>query len=90
MSQDNHIILAVHITDRVRHVPQIQAALTAYGDCIKTRLGLHEASPGGGSPNGLLILELLDQEAKARQLETALNAVDGVEIQRVTFTHPRP
>jgi hypothetical protein len=70
-------------------VPQVQAALTQFGCCIRTRLGLHEISPAACSPNGLLLLELIDDEAQARGLEAALSAVEGVEVQRVTFTHPQ-
>jgi len=36
--QDDHIILGVHITDRIKHVSSVQQALTEYGCYIKTRL----------------------------------------------------
>ncbi|MFA6175656.1 MAG: hypothetical protein WC765_03640 [Phycisphaerae bacterium] len=36
--KDNHIILGVHITDRIKHVSSVQKALTEYGCYIKTRL----------------------------------------------------
>ena len=38
-----HLILGVHITNRVKHVPEVQKVLTEFGCSIKTRLGLHEA-----------------------------------------------
>jgi hypothetical protein len=38
-----HIILGVHITDRIHHVHAVQNLLTEYGCSVRTRLGLHEA-----------------------------------------------
>ncbi len=59
-----HYIIGVHITDRVKNVPSVQAVLTEFGCFIKTRLGLHDISNDSCSPNGLLIVELLgDKQA---------------------------
>ena len=41
---EDHIILGVHITDRIKHVSEVQTLFTQFGCYIKTRLGLHEAS----------------------------------------------
>jgi hypothetical protein len=84
---DKHIILAIHITQRVRHVPDVQARLTEYGCHIKTRLGLHEVNKEYCSPNGLLILEMAGEEAKALELEQKLAAIEGVEVKKVVFVH---
>ena len=54
---DQHLILGVHITERLKHVAQVQGLLSEYGGFIKTRLGLHEVEKGN-SPNGLLLLEM--------------------------------
>ncbi len=84
---DKHIVLGVHITDRVKHVPAIQQALTEYGCYIKTRLGLHEADKAKCSPNGLLLLEMVDDDAKVGELEKKLKAVEGIEVQKMIFKH---
>jgi hypothetical protein len=88
MPLSKHIILGVHITDRIHHVSLVQNLLTEYGCSIRTRLGLHDAESGFCSPNGLLVLEMTDDEARATQLMGKLNALEGVEVKKMTFDHP--
>ncbi len=88
MPLSRHIIAGVHITDRIQHVDAVQHLLTEYGCSIRTRLGLHEADAGFCSPNGLLLLELIDDDLKADELIGKLNAVEGVEAKKMTFDHP--
>ncbi|HOM60199.1 MAG TPA: hypothetical protein PLX18_03095 [Anaerohalosphaeraceae bacterium] len=88
MPLSKHIILGVHITDRLQQVESVQRLLTEYGCSIRTRLGLHEANDGSCSPNGLLILEMTDDEKSADQLAAKLNAVKGVEVKKLVFDHP--
>lgn len=85
---DKHIILGVHITDRIKHVSEVQTQLTEFGCSIKTRLGLHEASKQECSPNGLIILEFIDDTAKADEFAGKLSAIEGVEVQKMVFDHP--
>ena len=85
---DKHIILGVHITDRIKHVAAVQALLTDYGCSIKTRIGLHEASTKECSPNGLIILELVDDTAGADEFAGKLSSIEGVEVQKMVFDHP--
>ncbi len=87
MKQDNHIILGVHVTDRVKKTPHIQELFAEYGCHIKTRLGLHEVSTSFCSPNGLILLEMLDEPAVAEELQKKLNAIEGVDTQMMTFRH---
>lgn len=83
---DNHIIFGVHITDRFNHVPEAQALFTEYGCNIKTRLGLHEVE-NQCSPNGLILLEMHGDEARCNELADKLNALDGLEVQKMVFVH---
>ena len=85
---DKHIILGVHITDRVKHASLVQKALTEHGCTIRTRLGLHEADKTVCSPNGLILLELLDDESEVQKLSSALGAIEGIEVQTMVFDHP--
>lgn len=85
---DKHIILGVHVTDRVKHVAQVQEALTKSGCCIKTRLGLHEVSKDFCAPTGVLILELLDDDKQFKALKAALAKIEGVEVKEMIFDHP--
>jgi hypothetical protein len=88
MPMSKHIILGVHITDRIDHVSSVQNVLTEYGCSIRTRLGLHEADKGFCSPNGLLLLEMVDDDAIAGELMDKLNGIEGVEAKLMTFDHP--
>ena len=87
MSRDDHVIVGVHVTERVQHVAEVQKILTVYGCYIKTRLGLHSTSLDYCSSNGLIILELLDDKEKIENLTNELNAVEGVEAKKLIFTH---
>lgn len=85
---DRHIIFGIHVTDRLKKVAEVQALLTEYGCSIKTRLGLHETSADSCSPNGLLILELLDDDKKVTEFAAKLKAIPGIELQQMVFNHP--
>jgi hypothetical protein len=87
MKKDNHIILAVHVTDRVKKAIKVQQVLSQYGCHIKTRLGLHEASPTFCSANGLILLEMLDDLKTVKALQAKLDAIAGVETKRLVFGH---
>jgi len=85
---DKHSIVGVHITERVRHAGEVQAIFTKFGCSIRTRLGLHEADAGRCSPNGLIVLEMADEDAVIADMVAELNAIDGVEVQQMVFDHP--
>lgn len=88
MVMDKHIIMGVHITERFRHAVAVQDVLTKYGCAIRTRLGLHEADGTVCSPNGMILLELLDDDEQVKGLQGALSAIEGVDVQVMTFDHP--
>lgn len=85
---EKHIVLGIHITDRVTHIAKVQELLTQFGCYIKTRIGLHEASADFCSTNGLIILEMIDDESKFVELVVGLKQIEGVEIQKMIFNHP--
>ena len=87
MSKERHIVLGVHITERVKHAPQVQDLFTKYGCSIKTRLGLHEVSEEFCSPNGLVLLEMAGSEEPTFELIEKLEAVEGVDVQKMIFEH---
>jgi hypothetical protein len=87
MDRARHIVLGVHITERARHVPQVQELFTKYGCSIKTRLGLHTVSGEFCSPNGLVLLEMAGDEKPIWELADKLQSVEGVEVQKMIFEH---
>lgn len=82
---NKRIVVGVHITNRVKHVPDVQKVLTDYGCSIKTRIGLHEVSDNTCSTKGLLILEMYGHEADIIKMEDALKAIEGVEVKDMIF-----
>ena len=84
---DKHIIVGVHITERVKHAGEIQKVFTEFGCQIRTRLGLHEADKGICSPNGLILLDMVDDDVQVASLKAKLSALDGVEVQSMVFDH---
>lgn len=87
MPMNNHLIFGVHITDRIHHVNKVQELFTEYGCSIRTRLGLHEAGSNFCSPNGLIILEMVADDAESHKLADELNALEGVEVKKMFFDH---
>lgn len=85
--KSDHVIVGIHVTDRVKKVPEIQKVLTDYGCSIRTRLGLHEASENFCSPAGLIVLEFVGGHELCQEMMGRLTAIDGVGADRMVFTH---
>ena len=85
---EKHVILGVHITDRVKHVPTVQSVLTQFGCNIKTRLGLHHVNESFCSPNGLMIIEFVGEDSQCAEMAAQLSALEGVHVKRMVFGHP--
>ncbi len=86
---NEHIILGVHVTERMHQVQRIQQLFSDYGCHIKTRIGLHEVSNGMCSAGGVIVLEMVGGSAKAQELQDHLAALDGVYVQKMVFDHPK-
>jgi hypothetical protein len=85
---EQHIILGVHITDRLKNAAEVQRLFSEYGCNIKTRLGLHEVH-NVCSPNGVVILEMYGDEKVCFDLADKLAAIQGIEVQKMVFRHQR-
>ncbi len=83
---DKHIILGVHITNRLKKAAEVQQLFSQYGCNIKTRLGLHEVQ-NVCSPNGIVLLEMYGEDAVCLELADKLAAIEGMEVQKMIFTH---
>ena len=86
-NEAKHIIVGIHVTQRVKQAGEVQKVLTAYGAHIKTRVGLHDIGPGSTSPSGLILLEMVGNEKKCLGILGKLNAIRGVEAQTLVFAH---
>lgn len=87
MVNNKHIILGVHINNRVESAKSIQAVLTEYGCNIKTRLGLHDVDENHCATSGIMLLELTGKSEETNQLITKLEGISGVDLQKMEFNH---
>lgn len=87
MKQRRRYILGVRVTDRVKKVPDVQQIFTDYGCYIRTRLGLHDVQGDSCSPAGLILLDLVCDEAACEEMRAKLAALEGVEVQQMVFDH---
>jgi hypothetical protein len=85
---DKHIILGIHITDRMKKATEMQKLFSEYGCNIKTRVGLHDVNENYCSPAGVVLLEMYGDEARCLELAEKAAKVEGVEVQKMVFTHP--
>ena len=82
MKKATKTILGVHVAQRTKHTAKVQKILSDFGCSIRTRVGLHEAGDGACSPNGLILLEVVD---RAGALAAALAKVPGVSVKKMVF-----
>lgn len=83
-----HVILGVHITDRMHNSQAAQKVFTDFGCNIKTRVGLHDVDEGFCSPNGLLLIEFLGSKGQCEDMKSQLSAIEGIEVKSMVFDHP--
>lgn len=84
---DRHVILGVHITDRATGASRVQEVLAEFAAHIRTRLGLHDVDPPGPSPSGVIVLHVVADDGALDRMVERLCAIEGVEVQRMIFTH---
>ncbi len=82
MKKATKTILGVHVAQRTKHTAKVQKILSDFGCSIRTRVGLHEAGDGACSPNGLILLDVVD---RAGELAAALAQVPGVVVKKMIF-----
>jgi len=83
---DKHVIMGIHLTDRLHQAGDVQELFTQYGCHIKTRIGLHDVE-NTCSPTGIILLEMYGDEGKCEELEKKLNAIEGIETKCMIFEH---
>jgi hypothetical protein len=80
------VIMGFVLHNRIKTASNVQELLTEYGCDINTRLGLHVASSDTCSPQGLILLEFIDNtEDKANEFEKKLKEIADVDVQRMVF-----
>jgi len=85
--KEDHIILGVHITNRLQKAGEVQKLFTEYGCNIKTRLGLHEVAENACAAEGIVLLEIIGGKAVAQAMIQKLGAIEGIEAKEMVFSH---
>lgn len=76
-------VVAILVSHRNQAAANVQKVLTGWGCMIKTRLGIHEGVMDDCSEKGLIILDVVGEEAKKDELVRKLNALSDVSAKRV-------
>lgn len=80
------IIMGIKLMERMKSAGKFQDLLSEYGCDISTRLGLHVTSEDSCSPNGLIILEFIDNaDQAAAEFEQKATEIADVTIQKMVF-----
>lgn len=79
------IVLGLAISSRVKEIPEVQQVLTECGCNIRTRIGMHEVAGEYCAPSGVILLDVLGDPAEIDDCQNRLNAIEGVQCQRMEF-----
>lgn len=85
MVDGKHVIVGVHIKNRLKDSAEVQQFFTLYGCYISTRIGLHEVQDDFCADSGLVILQMVGDERFTDELVGLLNAFAGVEAKKLVF-----
>lgn len=77
-------IVGIKIRDRFESATEVQRILTDYGCVIRTRIGLHGSDDCKCATDGLILLEIINDES-AQEAVKELCRIEGIEIQQMRF-----
>ena len=83
----DHVILGIHVTNRLSNAPAVQKVFTDYGVNIKTRLGLHEVVEANCAGEGVVLLEVIGGDEVRAGMVSKLSAIEGIEVKEMVFSH---
>ncbi len=79
-------LLVILVNRRKEEAPTVQKILTGWGCIIKTRLGIHDGVLDDCTNAGLIILELVGDENKNKELAHKLDILSGVNAKLVELS----
>jgi len=85
--KSDHIIVGIHVTDRMKNASEVQKIFTEYGCNIKTRLGMHEVHENYCAGGGIVILEMVEETATIDGMLKKLKKIEGIQAKKMTFSH---
>lgn len=78
-------LVILKCSGRSAHAVQIQEVLTKHGCDIMVRLGLHEVSSDECSNDGLIILQVKNDQNVVNSLTADLSGIEGVTVKTVSL-----
>lgn len=78
MSKVQRSVMVVLMHNRVKTAVMVQKLFTDFGCTIRIRLGIHEGVLDQCTNTGMIILELVGDKTKHKELLRLLNAIPGV------------
>lgn len=79
-------VLVILLAKRKETAVNVQKILTAWGCLIKTRVGIHDGVLDDCTNTGLIILELVGEEKKIKELQRKLGLLSDVVTQLVKLS----
>ena len=87
MKKEDHVILGIHVTDRLQHAGEVQKVFTEYGCNIKTRVGLHEVADNYCAGEGVVLLEIIGGSEIRKGMVDKLQRIQGIDVKEMVFGH---
>jgi hypothetical protein len=84
---DPHIVLGIHISNRMKNAVEVQKVFSEFGCNIKTRIGLHDVSETVCGPSGVVLIEFFGTVAESERMAERLTAIEGVQVKSIVFDH---
>lgn len=81
------VVLGVLLNKRTNSAQQFQEIITKHGCIINTRIGLHHATRTSCPMGGVILLDLIGEEADIQALENDIKALPEVQLQKIEFVH---
>ena len=76
-------IIGIRVVDRIKESGHTQEVLSKHSAIIKSRLGFHELNEDVCSREGYILINLLDDEEKVKELMDDLSKIYGIEIRHM-------
>lgn len=78
-------ILGIRLKKRLSNSTELQKLLSKYGCMIKTRLGLHSISQDACSPDGIILLEIMDFNDELDEFKKELGKLEGLTYETMSL-----
>jgi len=82
---EKHVLVGVHVDDRMNEAGAVQALFSEYGCSIRTRVGFHEVNDAYCASTGVIVLDTFGDEAPVDEMVEKLNAITGIEARKIVF-----